>query len=173
MTAPTSNETDRSPTALLLASDPAAAAALRRALESRGFDVRMAADGATGIGLLLDGLLDLDVVVTEHDLPGRDARSLVELVRGPGGEHDLAIVVLLPGAEPRARGRLLAAGADAVTAGAAAPGATADAAVAAIARRRAAPVRPTLATPLASDALPGRRRPSSWGTLAVRVALPA
>jgi CheY-like chemotaxis protein len=143
----TTTPTDRNPRALLLASDPAAATVLRETLEGRGFDVLQAPDGTTGTALLLDALLDLDVVVTDLDLPGRDAWSLVHLVRGPGGEHDLAIVVLAPRAEPRAWARLAALGADAVTGGAAAPGATADAALAAIARRRGRTVQPPLAVP--------------------------
>lgn len=171
MTATTPTPTDRSPRALLLASDPAASARLREALERRGFEVRAAADGVTGIALLLDGLLELDVVVTDRDLPGRDARSLVHLVRGPGGEHDLAIVVLAPGADAPARGRLVAAGADAVTAGL--PDASADAAVAAVARRQARAREPGLPAPARPPLARRARTFPPVGALALRPALGA
>jgi DNA-binding response OmpR family regulator len=133
MTATTTTSTAKTPKALLLAQDPTRSAALETGLRSRGFEVRAAADGVAGTALLLDLLLDLDVVVMDHDLPGRDASALVHLVRGPGGEHDLALVVVLPGDVPTARARLLAAGADAVTAPS--PAAAADGAKEAVARR--------------------------------------
>jgi DNA-binding response OmpR family regulator len=123
------------PTALLLSADPESAHATRTALEARGFAVREVPDGVAGLEVLTEELLHLDVLVTALDLPGRDGASLVQLVRGPGGEQDLPIVVL---ARESAilRAHLVALGAD----GVAPPGeSAAAAAVAAIARRRLAP----------------------------------
>ena len=123
------------PTALLLSADRESAHATRAALEARGFAVRVVPDGVAGFDALTDELLHLDVLVTVLDLPGRDGASLVELIRGPGGEHDLAIVVL---ARESAilRAHLVALGADRV----ALPGEPAAvAAIEAIARRRLAP----------------------------------
>ena len=87
---------------------------LGTALEARGFDVRAAVDAQAGIALLTDELLDLDVLVADADLPGRDGPALVHLVRRAGGERDLGIVVLSGGAPDALRSRLLALGADAV-----------------------------------------------------------
>lgn len=106
--------TIRKPRAILLDDDPVVLRLLGTALEARGFDVRAATDGESGLALLLDELLDTDVLVTDSQLPGRDAASLLYLVRHAGGERDLAVVVL---ASPAPRGlcaRLVALGADAV-----------------------------------------------------------
>ncbi len=106
--------TSRRPRALLLDDDPTVLRLLGNALEARGFDVRAAVDARSGIELLTDELLDLDVLVADADLPGRDALSLVHLVRRAGGERDLGIVILAGAPSPGLRARLLALGADAV-----------------------------------------------------------
>jgi len=104
----------RRPKALLLDDDTVVLRLLGNALLARGFEVRAATDADAGLELLLDELLDLDVVVADKDLPGRDGASLVRLVREAGGERDLG-VVLLSEREPAAvRERLVALGADAV-----------------------------------------------------------
>jgi DNA-binding response OmpR family regulator len=127
--------TTTSPTALLLSADRESAHATRKALEARGFAVREVPDGVAGLDALLEELLHLDVLVTALDLPGRDGASLVELIRGPGGEHDLPIVMLARESAVL-RAHLVALGADRV----ASPGEPAAvAAVEAIARRRLAP----------------------------------
>ncbi len=136
MTTPTST---RPPKALLLDDDTTVLRLLGTALQGRGFEVRAATDGDSGLALLLDELLDLDVLVVDADLPGRDARALLHLVRWAGGERDLGVVVLAGGLEPAARDELLALGADAVV-DRRAGGASAlesIAAVAAVARRSA------------------------------------
>lgn len=101
------------PKALLLDGDPAALRLLGRALQACGLDVLAASDGAGGLGLLLDELLRLDVLVVDLDLPGRDAWSMLRLIRGAGGEEDLGVVVLAD-RPATVRARLLALGADAV-----------------------------------------------------------
>lgn len=99
------------PRALLLDADPTA---LRSALDRRGFEVLAARDGARGVALLLETLLDLDVLVMDADLPERDAERFLHLVRGAGGERDLGIVVVCDDVDAGRRRALLALGADAV-----------------------------------------------------------
>ncbi len=106
--------TSRRPRALLLDDDPTVLRLLGTALEARGFEVRAAVDAASGIEVLTDELLDLDVLVADAELPGRHAASLVDLVRRAGGERDLGIVVLAGAPSATLRTRLLALGADAV-----------------------------------------------------------
>jgi DNA-binding response OmpR family regulator len=106
--------TTRRPRALLLDDDLVVLRLLGIALEERGFDVRAATDGESGLSLLLDELLDLDVVVTALDLPERDGRSLLRLVRRAGGERDLGLVVLGAGTDDATRAELLSLGADVV-----------------------------------------------------------
>ena len=106
--------TTRPPRALLLDHDLATLHRLGTSLEAAGFEVRAATDGEGGLSLLLDELLDLDVVVSALDLPGRDGRALLRLVRRDGGERALGLVVLAGGADEATRAELLALGADAV-----------------------------------------------------------
>jgi DNA-binding response OmpR family regulator len=121
--------------ALVLEADDAAVRAVRRSLEQAGFEVLCARDGAAGLDLLLDELLHLDVVVADLDLPVRDARALARLVRGAGGEQDLALVVPGRAVTPRLRAELFAAGVDAVVDRSEGPRAVAAAALTAIAAR--------------------------------------
>jgi DNA-binding response OmpR family regulator len=99
------------PRALLLDTDPSA---LRSALDRRGFEVLSARDGSRGVALLLETLLGLDVLVVDAELPGRDAERFLHLVRGVGGERELAIVVVGDAIDAGRRRALLALGADAV-----------------------------------------------------------
>jgi DNA-binding response OmpR family regulator len=126
MTTTTTMATSRRPRALLLDDDVVILRLLGIALEERGFDVRAATDGESGLSLLLDELLDLDVVVTSLDLPRRDGRSLVQLVRQAGGERDLGMVLLGGGTDAATRAELLALGVDAVVERTSGPGAVAD-----------------------------------------------
>ncbi len=99
----TTSTSTRLPKALLLDDDATVLRLLGTALQERGFDVRAATDGEAGTSILLDELLDLDVLVVDADLPGRDARALLHLVRWAGGERDLGIVVLAGGLDAPAR----------------------------------------------------------------------
>jgi DNA-binding response OmpR family regulator len=136
----TTSNASRPLKALLLDDDPDVLRLLGTALEADGHAVRAATDGEAGVALLLDELLDLDVVVVDADLPGRDARALLHLVRWAGGERDLAVVVLASAPDSRAEAELLALGADAVV------------------DRRAGP-RAALASIAAAQRRPGRRPP--------------
>lgn len=130
--------TERKPRALLLDDDPTVLRLLGTALEARGFEVLAAMDGESGVTLLIDELLaGVDVVVADLELPGRDAWSLLHLVRGPGGERDLGIVVLADDAGAPVRSGLLALGADRVVDRSAGHAAAVDA-IAAVAGRTAA-----------------------------------
>jgi DNA-binding response OmpR family regulator len=111
MTTATAN---RAPRALLLDDDATVLRLLGTALEARGFGVRAAADAESGLSLLVDELLDLDVLVVDADLPGRDARAVLHLVRWAGGERELGVVVLATDLDAAGRAELLALGADAV-----------------------------------------------------------
>jgi DNA-binding response OmpR family regulator len=91
--------TTRRPRALLLDHDLATLRHLGTSLEAAGFEVRAATEGQGGLALLLDELLELDVVVAALDLPGRDGRALLRLVRRDGGERALGLVVLALGAD--------------------------------------------------------------------------
>jgi CheY-like chemotaxis protein len=117
---------NRTPKALLLDDDATVLRLLGTALEGHGLELRAATDGDAGLALLLDELLDLDVLVVDLDLPGRDGRALLRLVRGSGGERDLGVVVLADDAA-RVRGELLALGADVVLDRRAGPADAADA----------------------------------------------
>jgi hypothetical protein len=92
-------------------------------------------DGTQGLAVLLEELLSLDVVVIAADLPDRDARAFARLVRGPGGEQDLAIVVAACDPTPELRGELVELGVDAVIDMAAGSEAVAEAALDAIVAR--------------------------------------
>lgn len=125
----------RPPKALLLDDDPVALEQVGRALGERGAAVLAASDGAGGLALLLDQLLDLDVLVLDLALPGRDAWAMLGLIRGLGGEEDLGVVVLADRPAAAVRARLLALGADRVVDRADGPEAAAQAALAAASRR--------------------------------------
>src|SRR5512138_2016296 len=146
--------TSRRPKALLLDGDPTVLRLLGTALEARGFEIRAAADAQTGIEILTDELLDLDVLVAAADLPGRDAESLVHLVRCAGGERDLGIVILAGAPAAGLRTRLFALGADAVVDRARGPEAAAEV-IAGLAGRSDASARTWLgaAVPAVRDAL--------------------
>ena len=122
----TTATTTRKPKALLLDRDTVVLRLLGTALEARGFDVRAATDGESGTALLLDELLDLDVVVTALDLPARDGRSLLRLVRQAGGERELGLVLLGGATDDATRAELLGLGADAVVERSSGPSAVAD-----------------------------------------------
>jgi len=121
------HDTARRARALLLDGDLRALHALGVELEARGLEVRAATDGHSGLELLIDELLGLDVLVVDLDLPGRDGAELLELIRRAGGERDLAVVVVASLAGRGLRARLAALGADAVVDRADGPGAVVEA----------------------------------------------
>ncbi|GAO01627.1 hypothetical protein [Anaeromyxobacter sp. PSR-1] len=125
------------PRALVLHPDVSMRAELGWALGSRDMASLSAADGASGLALLLEELLALDALVVKLDLPGRDARAFADLVRRAGGEQDLAIVVLASEPSPSLCAELAALGVDAVVDPRLGPDAVADAVFEAVEARRA------------------------------------
>ncbi|WP_245529928.1 histidine kinase [Anaeromyxobacter dehalogenans] len=127
---------ERRPSALVLHPDVSIRAELGWALGARDMASVSAADGASGLALLLEELLALDALVVKLDLPGRDARAFADLVRRAGGEQELAIVVLASDPSPSLRDELAALGVDEVVDPRLGPGTVADAVIAAVWRRR-------------------------------------
>lgn len=123
---------------LLLDGDSDERAALRGALAARSCEVLTAGDATSGVRLLLEELLELDVLVVDLHLPHRDARSLARLVRRDGGEQELAIVVLARDLTSERRDELHALGVDAVVDRRGGAAAAAEAVLGAVASRRAA-----------------------------------
>ena len=125
-TTTTTTTTTRRPRALLLDDDVVVLRLLGTELEARGFEVRAATDGDSGVSLLLDELLELDVVVSALELPRRSGRALVELIRKAGGERDLGLVLLGGATDEATRAELLALGADLVVERTSGPGVVAN-----------------------------------------------
>ena len=100
--------------ALVVDDDLLARRMLGDALVSRGFEVIAAADGASGLRVLSEELLDLDLLVTDLRMPYFDGERLLRVIRESGGERDLAILVVTSGVDGGLEHRLLEAGADAV-----------------------------------------------------------
>jgi uncharacterized protein (TIGR02266 family) len=100
--------------ALVVDDDALARRMLQDALEQRGFEVLTADDGATGLSVLADELLALDLLVTDVVMPNMDGESLIRTIRNAGGESDLAIVAVTGERDGGAEMRLERDGADAV-----------------------------------------------------------
>jgi CheY-like chemotaxis protein len=138
------NESHLGRKALILCSDPARRTRLEEALWACGLHVHSAADGESGLERLLEDLLTLDVLVIDLRLDGRDAWSLLRLVRSAGGEQELPIVVAAEELDARTAALLAAAGADAAV------GARDDVGdIAVVAARLALGGRPALRSPTA------------------------
>jgi CheY-like chemotaxis protein len=86
--------TARQKRALVVDDDALIRAMLSDALEARGFEVVTAQDGLTGLHLLLEELLTLDVLVTDLNMPEMTGEGLMDLVRNAGGEVELDIVAI-------------------------------------------------------------------------------
>jgi CheY-like chemotaxis protein len=108
---------------------------LADALADRGFEVLTAAGGSEGFRILSEELLSLDLLLTDLRMPNMDGESFVRLIRGAGGELDLAIVAVTARIEEGER-QAAQAGADAVLDKALGPEAVAQAADAVVERKR-------------------------------------
>ena len=109
---------------------------LADALVARGFEVIVAGDAREGIQRLSEELMALDLLVTDLRMPGMSGEELVRFIRKTGGESDLTIVAVTGRMEAGTEAQLLAAGADAVLDKATGPEGIADAADAALERKR-------------------------------------
>jgi len=131
--------------ALVVDPDARARRGLGSALRARGFEVFTAADGDDGLHALIDLLLGLDLLVVDLQAPGLGGEGLLRLVRDPGGERDLTIVVMGSEVDEAVQARLVAAGADSIQQKGGGIAAVADGAVAALRRRDATRHRPPAA----------------------------
>jgi DNA-binding response OmpR family regulator len=66
-------------------------------------DVITAEDGTAGLRQLVDHLLELDLLVTDLNMPGLDGVTLVRVIRAEGGEWELPIIVLASTISPADR----------------------------------------------------------------------
>ncbi len=108
------------------------------ALGARGFEVLTAADASSGLHVLIDELLALDLFVTDLVMPGLGGEALVRMIREVGGESELAILAVSGSLAPNIERALEAAGADAVLDKSLGPDLIAQAADAVLERRRLA-----------------------------------
>jgi len=122
--------------ALIVDDDALSRRTIADALAERGFDVFAAGDGESGLRVLTDHLLALDLVVADLRMPRMDGEALLKIVRGIGGEQDLAVVMVSGSIEPEIEARLHGEGADAVLDKALGPEMIAQASDAALARKR-------------------------------------
>jgi CheY-like chemotaxis protein len=122
--------------ALVVDDDALVRRMLQEALRQRGFDVLTASDGATGLSVLADELLALDLLVADVRMPKMDGETLLRTVRREGGESDLAIVIVTGALEAGLGSRLERDGADAVLDKALGPELIAQAADAVVERKR-------------------------------------
>jgi uncharacterized protein (TIGR02266 family) len=100
--------------ALVVDDDALVRTMLADALAARGFEVLLAADADAGMRTLSEELLALDLLVTDVHMPGTDGEGFIRTIRTAGGEAELAIVVVSGQVAPGDEERLAAAGADAV-----------------------------------------------------------
>jgi len=126
--------------ALLVDDDDLILQTLGDALRSRGFEVLTAHDGASGLRVIADELLTLDLLVTDVRMPEMDGETFVRTIRGAGGESELAIVVIAATLDAALEKRLEKVGADVVLDKALGPGNLAAAADATLERRRLGPL---------------------------------
>ena len=122
--------------ALVVDDDALARRVIADALTARGFAVFSASDGVSGLGVLTDELLALDLLVADLRMPGMDGESFLSTIRGAGGEQDLTVVLVSATVDPFIEARLLGAGADAVLDKALGPELIAAASDAALERRQ-------------------------------------
>jgi uncharacterized protein (TIGR02266 family) len=106
------------------------------ALGARGFEVICAEDGESGLRMLTEELLALDLLVTDACMPGMDGETFIRRIRNAGGEADLAIVAVTGVTDPGLERKLEAAGADAVLEKSLGPEMIAQAADAVLERKR-------------------------------------
>jgi uncharacterized protein (TIGR02266 family) len=122
--------------ALVVDDDALSCRILADALSARGFEVLTAQDASSGLHLLIDELLALDMFVTDLVMPGLGGEALIRMIREAGGESELAIVAVTGRLAPSVERVLQAAGADAVLDKALGPELIAEAVDAVLERRR-------------------------------------
>ncbi len=121
---------------LLVDDDVMARDIISRSLRERGFEVYSAAGAAEGLQVLAEELLALDLLVTDLRMPDMDGESFIRMVRGPGGERDLTVVAMTGSLDPFVEARVREVGADAVVDKGLGGDSVAEAAEAALERKR-------------------------------------
>ncbi len=106
--------TARPKRALLLDSNAASRAMLSKELAALGYEMLCASTGDSGLQVIFDELLTLEVLVADLNLSGLGVEALVDIIRRAGGEKDLAIVVIAQAAPAETREKLRLMEVDAV-----------------------------------------------------------
>lgn len=99
--------------ALIVEDDPSLLAALTYGLRRRGYDVRAASDGPTGMAEIARLGATLTVVLLDRMLPGQDGFALLAALRADPALARVAVVMTTAFDDPGIRERALALGADA------------------------------------------------------------
>jgi len=99
------------PRVLVVDDDPTSRYVVEHDLLGLGAEVLVAADGKAGLQQLMEHLLDLDLLITDLDMPGMDGLALVRMVRADGGEAELPILVVTGWLTPEKRSALHTLGA--------------------------------------------------------------
>lgn len=86
-------------------------ALLRAALTSRGYDVSQAEDGMAALQWLAANDRDIDVIVTDINMPRMDGFGLIEALRGQSRFRDCPILVLSTESSDEKKARARSAGA--------------------------------------------------------------
>jgi len=128
--------TGRPRRALVVEGGAEARTALAEALAARGFEVLTTEDGESGLHVLAEELLTLDLLVTGLDLPGMRGEAFIRAIRLVGGESDLTIVVATGEVDEGTERRLAGLDADAVVDTAVGAEMVAEACDAALERKR-------------------------------------
>lgn len=84
-------------------------ALLRHALTTEGFQVEQAEDGVAALDWLNDN--DVDVIITDINMPRMDGFGLIENLRAAGRHRDLPILVLTTESSDEKKARARDAGA--------------------------------------------------------------
>lgn len=86
-------------------------ALLRSALSSRGYQVSQAEDGVAALEWLADNGSDIDVIVTDINMPRMDGFGLIEALRGQSRFRECPILVLSTESSDEKKARARSAGA--------------------------------------------------------------
>lgn len=122
--------------ALVVDDDGTVRRMLTDALEARGFEVLTASDGTSGMQIVAEEILTLDLLVTDLKMPRLNGEAFVRTIRQAGGERELAIVVITSSPEEGMEKQLEAVGVDTVLDKALGPELIAQASDAVLERKR-------------------------------------
>jgi len=92
---------------MMIDDEPEMLQLLRRTFEMEGYDVILAADGASGMALLRDRKPDL--IILDIMMPGPDGYIVLERIRQ---SYDIPVIMLTAKREATSLGKALALGAD-------------------------------------------------------------